>query len=261
MTPRCFVDPAEWNNPVIRLNRDESHHFTDVLRIGMTDRVVVSDGLGGEASAEVIGIGPDGVTVRVLDRHHQAGSGVIITLIQAVPKSQKMDWIIQKATEIGVWSILPVMTDRGVVKLDDERADKRTERWQRIASEAAKQCRTAWIPTVRPVSSLAEVLGRKLPLDVLLIGSLEEKAIPLGICLADLKTQRPKSVGLLIGPEGDFSPREFALTRQAGAIPVSYGTRVLRVETAAIYGLCVLSYELTGLSGCEINSRMINHVE
>ena len=85
-----------------------------------------------------------------------------------------------------------------------------------------------------------------MPLDGLMIASLEEKATPFRSGLADLRARHPKSVGLLIGPEGDFSPREFALARQIGAMPVSYGTRVLRVETAAIYGLCVLSYELAG---------------
>lgn len=247
MIPRCFVDPAGWNNPVVRLSRDDSHHLTDVLRVGVGGRLVVSDGLGGEASAEIIELSSAGVTVRILERQQQAGSGVMFTLIQAVPKAQKMDWIIQKATEIGVWSILPVMTDRGVVKLEDERADKRTERWQRIAVEAAKQCQTAWIPSVKPVQPLATVLGSALPVDVLLIGSLEEHAFPLRECLGGIKDRHPRSVGLLIGPEGDFSPREFELARKAGAIPVSYGTRVLRVETAAIFGLCVLAYELAGL--------------
>jgi len=244
MIPRCFVHPAEWNNQTVRLNPDDSHHLSDVLRIGMADCVMVSDGLGGEASAEVVEMTPGAVVVRILDRRRQVGGDVMITLIQAVPKAQKMDWIIQKATEIGVWSIQPVMTDRGVVKLEEDRADKRAERWQRIAVEAAKQCRTAWIPSVQPVRPLAGVLEGKLPLDVLVIGSLEDKAVPLREALADIKARRPGSVGLLIGPEGDFSPREFDLARQAGAIPVSYGTRVLRVETAAIYGLCVLSYEL-----------------
>jgi 16S rRNA (uracil1498-N3)-methyltransferase len=248
MTPRCFVDPAEWQNPVVWLSRDDSHHLTDVLRVGVGARIVVSNGQGGSADAEIIEISNQGVSVRILDRQHLAGDGVLLTLIQAVPKAQKMDWIIQKATEIGVWSVLPVMTDRGVVKLEEERADKRTGRWQRIAVEAAKQCRTAWIPKVEPVEPLTAVLARPLPVDVLLVGSLETNAYPLKTCLAGLRERRPKSIGLLIGPEGDFSPREFELAHKAGALPVSYGSRVLRVETAAIYGLCVLQYELNTLT-------------
>ena len=244
MIPRCFVVPVEWQKPVVRLSRDDSHHLMDVLRAGVGSRLMVSDGQGGEASAEIMEMSFGCVTARILERQHQADVSVMITLIQSVPKAQKMDWLIQKATEIGVWSILPVMTDRGVVKLEDERADKRTERWQRIAVEAAKQCRTAWIPKIQPVELLSGVLARPLSLDVLLIGSLEADAMPLKRCLREIKVRVPKSVGLLIGPEGDFSPRELELARKAGALPVSYGTQVLRVETAAIYGLCVLAYEL-----------------
>lgn len=248
MTPRCFVDPAGWENPVVRLGRDDSHHLTDVLRAGTGTRVIVSNGQGGLADAEIIAVSGEGVDVRILDRRNAAGDAILITLIQAVPKAQKMDWIIQKAVEIGVWSILPVMTDRGVVKLEEERAGKRSVRWQRIAVEAAKQCRTAWIPKVEPVEPLVAVLARPLPVEVLLIGSLESDALPLKASLAAVLEQKPRSIGLMIGPEGDFSPREFELARKAGARPVSYGSRVLRVETAAIYGLCVLQYELNTLA-------------
>jgi 16S rRNA (uracil1498-N3)-methyltransferase len=248
MIPRCFVDPAEWQNPVVWLNPDDSHHLTDVLRVGVGDPVVVSNGQGGSAEGVIGEVTGRGVLVRILDRQYQSGDGVLMTLIQAVPKAQKMDWIIQKATEIGVWSILPVMTDRGVVKLEEERADKRTSRWQRIAVEAARQCRTAWIPKVEPVAPLGDVLSRSLPLDILLIGSLEPDASSLKTYLAGIRKQGLKSMGLMIGPEGDFSPREFELARKAGAVPVSYGSRVLRVETASLYGLCVLQYELNTLA-------------
>lgn len=246
MIPRCFVSADEWDHPVVQLSREDSHHLTDVLRIEPGAKVVVSNGVGGDAAAEVSDVRDGVVRLRILDRQVKSDAGVMITLIQAVPKATKMDWIIQKATEIGVWSIMPVMTDRGVVKLEDERADKRTDRWQRIAMEAAKQCRTAWIPSVKPVQELSHLLAHLPPLDVLLIGSLESHAVPLKDCLAQVKGGHPRSVGLLIGPEGDFSPREFELAAKAGALPVSYGNRVLRVETAALYGLCVLSYELSG---------------
>lgn len=243
MIPRCFVEPSEWRQPLVHLGADESHHVTDVLRAGVGDRVVVCDGAGGEALAEIVSVGREGLEARVLDRSRQPEAAVLVTLIQAVPKAQKMDWIIQKATEIGVWSIVPVQTDRGVVKLEEDRAEQRAARWQRIAVEAAKQCRTAWIPKVHPLRPFGRVLADGTGVEVLLLGSLEADAVPLATCLADLKRQRPRSVGLLIGPEGDFSPRELQAARAAGARPVSYGGRVLRVETAALYGLCALAYE------------------
>ncbi len=243
MIPRCFVDPETWQEPLIRLGPDDAHHWMDVLRVREGDQAVVSDGRGGEAVGEVAGLSGGRVTVRVVERRRQDSSAAAVMLIQAIPKAQKMEWIIQKATELGVWSILPVMTERGVVKLDDERAEHRTARWQRIAVEAAKQCRTAWIPKVEPVVRFKALMESGPKVDVMLMGSLEADTVPLKQCLADLKVRRPNSVALLIGPEGDFSPAEIQAARSAGAIPVSYGTRVLRVETAALYGLSVLAYE------------------
>lgn len=244
MTPRCFVTPEAWRNDTITLSRDDSHHLTDVLRLVIGASVVVCDGLGSEASAVITANHAGVLTIWVVERKPQTAAGIAITLIQAVPKSQKMDLIIQKATELGVCTIRPVMTDRGVVRLENERAEHRTLRWQRIAAEAAKQCRTAWVPKVHPVESLTALLGQPLALDAMLIGSLEPESRPLKACLQELRERQVRSVGLLIGPEGDFSVREYELARKAGAIPVSYGARVLRVETASLYGVSVLAYEL-----------------
>jgi len=244
MIPRCFVTPDLWLHDTITLPREDSHHLTDVLRLVVGASVVICDGQGGEASAVITACNAGIITVWIVERKRQTGAGIAITLIQAVPKAQKMDLIIQKVTEMGVCTIRPVMTERGVVRLEDERADHRTARWQRIASEAAKQCRTSWIPKVFPVAPLATLLGRDLALDALLIGSLESESRPLKSCMQELKDRHIGSVGLLIGPEGDFSPREYELAKQAGALPISYGSRVLRVETAALYGVSVLAYEL-----------------
>jgi len=244
MIPRCFVSPEDWQHDTITLTRDDSHHLMDVLRLEIGASLVVCDGEGGEASAVITAYQSGILTVWIVDRKRQQDAGVAITLIQAVPKSQKMDLIIQKATELGICTIRPVMTDRGVVRLENERAEHRTIRWQRIAFEAAKQCRTSWIPKVYPVASLVSVLGLNLALDALLIGSLEPGSRPLKTCLRELRERSVGSVGLLIGPEGDFSEREYELAKNAGALSVSYGPRVLRVETAALYGVSVLAYEL-----------------
>jgi 16S rRNA (uracil1498-N3)-methyltransferase len=253
MTPRCFVDPAEWLKPSFTLGPDDAHHWIDVLRINSGDRAVVCDGLGGEAVVRIVAIEGGKVIVNVLERRLHDSSRVMITLVQAIPKAQKIDWIIQKATELGVWSILPVMTEHGVVKLEDERAGQRHARWQRIATEAAKQCRTPWIPRVAAAVKFKTLLATPLPADVMVIGSLEPDALPFKRCLADLAARRPKSVALLIGPEGDFSPAEYKMARVAGAIPVSYGTPVLRVETAALYGLSVLvhAFGVVGANGTD----------
>jgi 16S rRNA (uracil1498-N3)-methyltransferase len=247
MIPRCFVEPAEWAKPLVAPSAEDAHHWLDVLRVEPGMEAVVSDGLGGEAVGEVAQAAGGTVTVRIKERRQQDPSVVPVTLVQAVPKAQKMDWIIQKATEVGVQAIIPVMTDHGVVRLDEGRAGSRGSRWQKIATEAAKQCRTAWVPKVRPVVNFTTLMKARLPVETMLIGSLEPDAVPFKKCLAEWVTRRPRSVALLIGPEGDFSPAEIEAARWAGAIPVSYGTRVLRVETAALYGLSVLAHEFGSL--------------
>lgn len=227
------------------LSPADSHHLAAVLRRSVGDSVVVCDGRGGEALCRIAGrSGGDCLAVEVLDRRQQAQDMVMLTLVQAIPKTQKMEWIIQKATEIGVWEIMPVMTERGVVRLEGGRAEHRRERWQRIAEEAARQCRTAWVPRVAPIAGMKGVLGG-LRRDLLLIGSLESDAVPLKPFLRSLEGNPPRTAALLIGPEGDFSPGEMEAAKAAGAVPVSYGPRVLRVETAAIHGLGVLAYEFT----------------
>lgn len=243
MIPRCFVDSEQWGGHRLRLSDGDSRHVSAVLRCSVGDYVVVCDGRGGEALCRLVGHEGGVLVADVCEKRRQPLDMVMVTLIQAIPKSQKMEWIIQKATEIGVWSIVPVMTERGVVRLDGERAEHRVDRWQKIAEEAAKQCRTAWIPRVASVISFTRYLEAGLETELSLVGSLEDGAAPLKGYLRALEGKRPISVSLLIGPEGDFSPAELELAKAQGAVPVSYGKRVLRVETAALYGLSILAYE------------------
>lgn len=245
MVPRCFVDPVAWGAELIRLSPVDAHHLTAVLRLGDGAAVVVCDGQGNEAEGVIAEGAAGAVTVRVTGRRARGTAEWRLTLVQAVPKGDRMEWIIQKAVELGAWSIVPVMTEHGVVRLEGARAAQRVERWQRIATEAGKQCRTAWMTRVEAVSSLGPWLEQaKKDSPWLVIGSLEPDACPFREVLAELRGRPPGPVALLIGPEGDFSPAELAAARAAGAHPVSFGKRVLRVETAAVYALSVAAYEL-----------------
>lgn len=193
----------------------------------------------------ITGGGSDGcLEVEVQERRTQPDGMILVTLIQAIPKDQKMEWIIQKAAELGVRDILPVMTERGVVRLAGDRAGQRVERWQRVAGEAARQCRTAWTPRVGSIMPVADLLEKGIGVDLLFVASLEPESRCFKDVLRSFSGARQRSVGLMVGPEGDFSPAEYALAKAKGAVPVSFGSRVLRVETAAIYGLSVLQYEL-----------------
>ena len=136
------------------------------------------------------------------------------------------------------------MTERGVVRLEGGRADNRVARWQRIAVEAAKQCRTAWVMRVEPVVDLSQWLGATGRPGAAVVGSLDADARPFRNVCAGLRLQPPGDVAVLIGPEGDFTPAELAAAKAAGATPVTFGRRVLRVETAALHAVSVLAYEL-----------------
>jgi 16S rRNA (uracil1498-N3)-methyltransferase len=209
-----------------------------------------------------------------------------ITLAQAIPKGKNMELIVQKAVEIGAAEIAPLISERTIVDLDPKEAAQKQSKWQQVAIEAAKQCGQNWLPRVhRPkklkefFSSVATGVSTRVPedsrlgtaastpFDLRLIGSLQPDAQHLKKIFSDYSAQqsldrresllpegegkvradhRPRSVLMLIGPEGDFTPAELALARTHGCRPITLGPIILRVETAAIYCLSVLSYELLG---------------
>ena len=160
-----------------------------------------------------------------------------------------MDLIVQKAVEIGASEIAPIISDRTIVHVDSKSAGQKQSKWQQIAVEAAKQCGQNWLPHVHAPRKLSEFLSvaREKPFDLQLIGSLQPGAHHLKKVLADYSSEhqhRPESVLMLVGPEGDFTPAELALARRHGCQPITLGPIILRVETAAIYCLSILSYEL-----------------
>jgi 16S rRNA (uracil1498-N3)-methyltransferase len=172
-----------------------------------------------------------------------------ITLAQAIPKGKNMDLIVQKAVEIGAAEIAPLISERTIVDLDAKDAEQKRAKWQQIAIEAAKQCGQNWLPTVQTPRKLKYFFANASPArsDLRLIGSLQPDAVHLKKILADYVEQhadRPKSVLMMVGPEGDFTPAELALGKSHGCLPITLGPIILRVETAAIYCLSVLSYEL-----------------
>ena len=241
---RCFIPLCDWNRSDITLSPDESHHLLHVLRAKTGQKVEVFNGEGGTGLAVVETIGRSVVAVRILERSEQKRSAVQFALVQALPREQKMDLIIQKATELGASQIIPVTTEHAVVQLKQDRSEGKRERWERIALNAAKQCGTAWLPKISPAQTLPAFLAGPRKFDVLLVCALDENTRPIRDAIQSIKAQPVSSVGVLVGPEGDFSPSEMESIRAAGAVPVSLGGSVLRSETAAIYALSVLRYEL-----------------
>ncbi len=157
---------------------------------------------------------------------------------------QAMDGIVQKAVELGVSAVQPLITERVVVRLGAAEAVRRRERWQKISLEAARQCGAAWVPDVRPPAFLTEWLAGAPAFDLVLIGSLQPGARPFRDAAAAWRGAPPSRAALVIGPEGDLSDAETGALLAAGGVPVRFGSTVLRVETAAVAGLALLRYEL-----------------
>jgi len=252
---RSLIDPADWGADPIVLSDEEAHHLFRVMRAQVGDDVEVFDGRGREARARIIEGVPSDTEARTARRPGLSLVSEVraapvpacrLVLLQAIPKGTRMDLIVEKATELGVSAVVPIVTERVVARVDARWARTHCERWQRVALSAVRQCGGSTLPDVFPPAPLAEVLRDAGQYDVLLVGGLGGTALPLGEVVAALKRRSPSSVALLIGPEGDLSPAETAAACEAGGTSVSFGTRVFRVETAALYGLSVLTYELTG---------------
>ena len=272
---RFHLAPSDW--PAAALTGSEAHHARGVLRLRLGDRVVLFDGRGREATAEITALESAAVRLHILQEAVTQPLGARISLAQAIPKGKNMDLIVQKSVEIGATEIFPLLSARTVVHLDPKSAAQKQAKWQTVALEAAKQCGQNWLPRIhsprspddffREIESGISPVGGEagassvdhrslrldrspLQFDLRLIGSLQPGAQHLKKILADYTDAhggaRPGSVLMLVGPEGDFTPAEMALARSHGCAPLSLGPIILRVETAAIYCLSILSYELLG---------------
>ncbi|HUK83174.1 MAG TPA: 16S rRNA (uracil(1498)-N(3))-methyltransferase [Verrucomicrobiae bacterium] len=220
------------------LSDEEAHHAVHVLRLKAGDTLNVFDGRGHEAQCKIAEMSKDAVHLTILQRSSTASLPCRITLAQAVPK-KNMDLIVQKATELGVSVIVPLLSERTVVQLDED--SKKVKRWCEIALDACKQCGNNWLPELQPPQKVRDFLNALGKFDLKLIASLQPDAKPLKHLLTD---KRPATVLILIGPEGDFTPAELSLTKSAGCLPLSLGPLVLRAETAALYALSILHHEL-----------------
>jgi 16S rRNA (uracil1498-N3)-methyltransferase len=244
---RFYLPPEQCAANTLRLEGREAHHALRVLRLKFGELVAVLDGVGNEFLCTVENCSREAVTLSVSLKNHTPPLPCAITLLQAVPKGKIIESIIQKAVELGARRIVPVLSDRVVTHLDDGNAENKRDKWRNTAVEAIKQCGAAWLPKVEMPTTLEQFLARKETFDLSLVGSLQKERRHPRECLGEFQARHnrlPQSVGVWIGPEGDFTPEELKAIQAAGALPVSLGRLVLRVETAAIYCLSILNYEL-----------------
>ena len=242
--PRFYVPPHAWNPDKLALDPSESHHALDVLRMKAGDRATLFNGQGAEATVEFASVEKGRIALKRISLAKSEPLACRITLGQAIPKGKNMDFIVEKATELGVAAIAPLLSERTVVRCDEGEALAKRDKWQRVAIEAAKQCGQNWLPTVAKPRTPKDFFQSGEKYDLLLIASLQSDSRHLKQVLAEAGPQRPTDVLILVGPEGDFTPAEVNLAKNAGCRPITLGPIILRSETAAIYCLSVLSHEL-----------------
>jgi len=238
---RFFFSPEGIpGDTVVITEKQTLHHIRDVLRLKAKEKAVLVDGAGTEYLAELSEAGAEKAVFSVIRK--QAANkekAVLVTVACAIPKKSKIDDVIDKLTQIGIDRIIPLVSERVIVKLDKKTADNRLARWQKIAQAASQQSQRSTVPAIDPLIDIKQLIAKSEGFDLKLIPHLAGGRRPLK---SVLKGVRPKSVLVLIGPEGDFTPAEVDQALRAGFIPVSFGDFVLRVETAAVYIASILTY-------------------
>lgn len=235
--PRFFLPPDAWSADAW-LAGDEARHLSQVLRIRAGETITVFDGEGRRADAEVMEVARDRVRLRVGEPVHRPHPGPRVELAAAIPKGKTMDLVVQKAVELGVSVIQPLVTRRTIVQPGEGKADK----WRRVVLEACKQCGLDHLPEVREPSDFAAwISGTPEEGALRLIASLAEGSRPMKEVLREAVA--PQAISVLVGPEGDFTPEETSAALVSGFVPVSLGNTVLRAETASVFVLAAVRYE------------------
>lgn len=257
---RQYATAEEVRSKTVALTREAGRHLVTVLRLGVGDEVELFDGRGASATfslAAVPGAGGDARSLLrggalCLERRGEVRLAprprCHLVLGACVSKGKRMDWTVEKAVELGASEIVPIISDNCVVSFSDEDVcEAHRERWMRIAIDAARQCSSPFVPEIRPPAYFADAMkSLKDSGTEMFAGGLVPDAVPLRAALDARRAANPEPparAAWLVGPEGDFSSLEYGALRALGVRLVSLGDLVLRTETAAIYGLCVLGCE------------------
>lgn len=238
---RFFIEHEQLRNGEVTITGSDAHHITRVLRLGPGEIIECVDP---EGLLHLVRIEEAGAAVRGKVEETRKGlqeSPLHLVLFQGLTKGEKMDLVVQKAVELGAAAIVPFTSRYTVVQLGDKQAEKRVERWERIAREAAKQCGRTRLPRVERVHSFAEVVDR-------VRAAADREHLVLAAYEAERERRiseiqaAPKAISAIVGPEGGFTPQEIAQLEEAGAVICTLGPRILRTETAGLVLLSILGY-------------------
>lgn len=245
---RFYVDKGNIINDKAVIRGDDVKHIVNVLRFGVGDSIVVCDGENIDYDSQILEIKKEEIIVCLsCPRETSTEPPVAITLFQSIPKGTKMELIIQKGTEIGINYFVPVITSRTIVNLNNNNADKKINRWYRIASEAAKQSRRGRIPQVLPPVTFREAMNRVDEFALSIMPCVEERTQTISSVPGEKGAVN--SIALFIGPEGGFDKEEVLQARAKGVYTIKMGARILRTETAGLVTTSILMYRFGDLGG------------
>ena len=241
MVHRFYYPQADLSQEQLILNDPkEIHHLKNVLRLKSGSPVDIFNGRGREASGRIQSLGTSEVVILIEHTRTQPTEGPAVILACAIPKKAKFESIIEKAAELGVETIIPLLTQRTEVRLTGPKATQKLIRYQTVAVNAAKQCKRATVPAIYPVTLYKNLWPIARPGMAVLIGCLAEPRRPISEALKNLSS--PSEIMLVIGPEGDLTENEIRMAIDAGAIPISMGSTILKVDTAALAGLSAIRF-------------------
>lgn len=240
-TDKGYLNHADKN---VTITGEDVNHIKNVLRLKCGDEILVSDGEGTDYQCRISELNADSVVADIEDVfRNSAELPVKITLFQGMPKSDKLEFIIQKAVELGVTEIVPVMTKRTVVKIEDKKAGKKLERYNMIARSAGKQSGRGLIPEVKGFMTFKEAIGYAKELDMNIIPYEDARGMEYARqVIQEIKGK--KSLGIFIGPEGGFAKEEVEQAMEVGAKCITLGNRILRTETAGLTVLSIIMFAL-----------------
>jgi 16S rRNA (uracil1498-N3)-methyltransferase len=240
---RFFISASDIKGDRVQLSPEQSHQVCHVLRLKPGDTIVVLDGSGTEYNVTLTAVSRTEAAGQVTSKQRAPGEPAAeVTLFQSLLMREKFEWVLQKATEVGVSQFVPVLTERSLVRTKAIEENK-LERWRRILTEAAEQSHRGRVPQLEPILPFDEAVLRLRDYDRCIIAAPSDGAATLHDALQGM-TRSPASVAVMIGPEGGFTEEEVALACDKGAVRVGLGPRILRTETAAIVACALTLYEL-----------------
>lgn len=243
---KFFVQEKQIENNKISINNDDVNHIKNVLRLNIGEQLEISNSDTGESFVcKILDFENSRVNCEIIEKIADVSeTNINLHILQGLPKSDKMEFIIQKCTELGVKEFTPVLFNRCIVKLNGKDEQKKIERWQKISEVAAKQSKRDIVPKINNVIKLDKIIERIKQYDIIIVAYEEEKENGIKQELQKINGKENLKIGILIGPEGGIEKEEIEQLKEAGAKIVTLGKRILRTETAPIVMSSVIMYEL-----------------